>query len=157
MSDRLIEALNLQFQPKVKELLRRARLEGLNCFIPHDGAARTQVEQMDQYAKGRHHDDTGRWAFNDPVHHLGVVTNALPKDSPHCHLAAVDVAIVEHGNMLTMGPNLDPKERGRQLGLYSQLGQIGEDLGLVWGGRWIHIHDYDHFEMLGWQTLPLGS
>jgi hypothetical protein len=155
VSDLLIQGLHIDMQPKAKELVRRARLEGLNVLIPKDGGARTATEQMIQYAKGRHHDSTGRWVFDDPAHHAGVVTNALPADSPHCHRAGVDVAIVERGAMLTLASDLDPKEKARQLALYCQLGQIGEDLGLIWGGRWVHIHDYDHFELPNWRSLPV--
>lgn len=34
---------------------------------------------------------------------------------------------------------------------YTQAGEIGEDLGLVWGGRW-HKPDYDHLELKAWKT-----
>jgi hypothetical protein len=155
VSELIIQGLALELQPLVRELLRRGRLEGLDPFIPATGGSRSSAEQMRHYTQGRHFDDTGRWAYDDPEHHAGVVTLALPARSPHCHRAAVDVELLELGRVLTLGPELAPAERARQLVEYSRLGQIGEDLGLVWGGRWTAIHDYDHFELKTWRALPL--
>jgi hypothetical protein len=156
MSDLIIQGLALELQPLARELLRRARLEGLDPVIPATGGARSAADQMRHWSQGRHHDATGRWAYDDPEHHRGVVTNALPERSPHCHRAAVDVELLERGRVLTLGPELAPAERARQLALYSRLGQIGEELGLVWGGRFTSIHDFDHFELKVWRDLPLA-
>lgn len=35
---------------------------------------------------------------------------------------------------------------------YKQAGEIGEQLGLVWGGRW-NKPDFDHLELPNWRTL----
>lgn len=32
---------------------------------------------------------------------------------------------------------------------YEELGKIGEDLGLVWGGRWKSLCDADHLQLKG--------
>lgn len=34
---------------------------------------------------------------------------------------------------------------------YTQAGEIGEGLGLEWGGRWHHA-DYDHLQLSNWKT-----
>jgi hypothetical protein len=78
MASLIIEGLALELQPLVRELLRRARgLEG-STRIPGDRRRRTAAEQHRLFSKGRHHDETGRWVYDDPVHHAGVVTNAGP-------------------------------------------------------------------------------
>ena len=38
---------------------------------------------------------------------------------------------------------------------YGQAAQIAKDLGLVWGGDWISLKDYDHLELANWKTLDL--
>lgn len=155
MSELIIEGLALPLQPLVRELLARAAAAGLEARIPPTGGARSSADQHRLFNKGRHHDETGRWVYDDPVHHAGVVTNAGPANSPHCHRGAVDVELLEHGCVLTLGADLDPLERARQLAEYSLLGKIGEDLGLVWGGRFRSIQDFDHFELKSWRDLPL--
>lgn len=35
---------------------------------------------------------------------------------------------------------------------YTQAGEIGEKLGLEWGGRWVH-KDPDHLEMKNWKEI----
>lgn len=35
---------------------------------------------------------------------------------------------------------------------YTQAGEIGKDLGLIWGGDWKHP-DYDHLQLANWKTL----
>lgn len=156
MSDPIIAGLALELQPKVRVLLLRARTEGLDPFIAKTGGARTAAEQLALYAQGRTHNANGDWVFVDPVHHTGVVTNALPKDAPHCHRGAVDVLLLEGGKVLSMDAKLAPAEVARQLALYCKLGEIGEQLGLVWGGRWHSIKDYPHFELPTWRSLPLA-
>lgn len=156
MSDLVISGLTPSLQPTVLLLLHRAKMEGLNTLIASTGGARTAAEQLTLYAKGRHHSDSGDWVYDDPVHRSGVVTNALPKDAPHCHRGAVDVLLLEGGKVLSMDSHLPPPELARQLALYCRLGAIGEDLGLIWGGRFRSIHDYPHFELRDWRLLPLA-
>lgn len=155
MSELVIQGLTRDLQPLARELLRRAALEGLETIVPKTGGARTSAEQMKRYALGRHHDATGRWVYDDPITRKGVVTNAQPHNAPHCHRAAIDVELLERGRVLTLGPDLGAEERAKQLVLYCKLGRIGEDLGLVWGGRWASIRDFPHFELKAWKHLPL--
>lgn len=35
---------------------------------------------------------------------------------------------------------------------YTQAGEIGETLGLVWGGNWSGWKDFDHLQLLNWKT-----
>lgn len=153
MSDTVIAGLASELQPKARDLLAQARAAGLEPLIANTGGVRTSAQQIALYSQGRKHDTDGRWIFVDPVHHSGVVTNALPKDAPHCHAGAVDVLLTEGGKVLTM-TGLAPAELARQLALYCKLGEIGKSLGLVWGGDFHSIHDYPHFELPNWRSLP---
>jgi len=39
---------------------------------------------------------------------------------------------------------------------YAQAAAIAKNLGLAWGGDWIHIKDYDHCELQNWKQLALN-
>lgn len=78
------------------------------------------------------------------------LSNASAGESPHnCYNAdgsmgskAFDFACFdENGNYITNGA--DPR--------YTQAGEIGKSIGLVWGGDW-HHPDYDHLELSNWKT-----
>lgn len=78
------------------------------------------------------------------------LSNAAAGQSPHncCNTdgtpasRAFDFAIFDHdASYVTNGSD----DR------YRQAGEIGEGLGLVWGGRWAHP-DWDHFELKNWKT-----
>lgn len=79
------------------------------------------------------------------------LSNAAAGQSPHNYCdadgkpasRAFDFGIFEdHGVYITDGED----ER------YLQAGEIGEGVGLSWGGRWQHP-DYDHMELRNWKTL----
>lgn len=55
--------------------------------------------------------------------------------SKHQHYIAVDLVPVEYGEY-----TWDNKD------LWNKIGQIGENLGLKWGGRWRKLYDPGHFE-----------
>jgi peptidoglycan L-alanyl-D-glutamate endopeptidase CwlK len=66
-----------------------------------------------------------------------VVTGAKPGTSYHEFGLAFDVAILDSAGKPTW-PN--------DVALWTQIGKLGEELGLVWGGRF-PSPDYDHFEL----------
>lgn len=35
---------------------------------------------------------------------------------------------------------------------YRQAGEIGKELGLIWGGDWPHFKDWDHLELPNWKS-----
>lgn len=103
---------------------------------------RTFAEQIDLYEKGRKR-TPGGWVITDKKK---IVTRGLPESSPHCRRAAYDVAILQDGKIKWSG--IDH--------LYLKVGELGEELGLVWGGRFSGVPlDMDHFEMKNWKELPL--
>lgn len=100
---------------------------------------RTADEQMHLYAKGRRRVG-GEWVVTDPKL---VVTRAKPGQSAHNFGAAFDVCFKGHDPY----PDDDA--------LWESLGQVGEAVGLVWGGRWQKLVDRPHFEHPSWRGLPL--
>lgn len=89
-------------------------------------------------------------ADQDKVKALGL-SNASAKESPHNCMdsfglpasKAFDFAIYNN-DASYVKDGMDPR--------YRQAGEIGESLGLVWGGRWLHP-DWDHLELANWKTL----
>lgn len=110
-------------QPKLanigRELLRRLAAEGLTFKVIQ--GRRTQAEQDALYAKGR--------------------TKPGPKvtwtrNSRHLTGRAIDLALFQGKNVVWESKH------------YTRAGEIGEELGLVWGGRWKGGKtDKPHFEL----------
>lgn len=78
------------------------------------------------------------------------LSNAAAGQSPHncCDSdgrpfsKAFDFAVFQNGVYIT-----DGEDRR-----YTRAGEIGEKLGLQWGGRW-HHPDYDHLELRNWKPV----
>ena len=102
-----------------RELLRRLSCEGLTFKVIQ--GRRTQAEQDALYAKGR--TAPGRkvtWTRN----------------SRHLTGRAIDLALFQGKNVVWESKH------------YARAGEIGEELGLVWGGRWKKGKtDKPHFEL----------
>jgi hypothetical protein len=93
---------------------------------------------------------TYRSGLDQDVAKQNGLSNASAGQSPHnCTDAngnpaskAFDFGIFEdHGVYITDGTD----DR------YRQAAEIGEQLGLEWGGRWLHP-DFDHLEMANWKA-----
>lgn len=138
MSDILIAGLHPDLATKAREHRRRAELLGIE--IAFTAGFREPAEQTALYQKGRVL-DAGTWHIVDPHK---VVTNALPEHAPHCRRAAYDLVPIVH-----------ERAAWDRLDLFDRLGQIGRELGLVWGGDWKKIVDLPHFELPGWRLLPM--
>ncbi len=130
----------------------RARCASAGIDLREVDGFRSPMKQIANFQKGRAFDPEHGWHVVD---HALVVTNALPAQAPHCRGAAIDGMIFENGKPLTMDPHLPAAEAARQLLMYTRAGEIGESEGLVWGGRFKSIKDYDHFELPGWRDLPM--
>lgn len=118
----------------------RERAHALGLSIIFTAGARTWSEQIDDFAKGRVRTATG-WEIVNPE---AVVTHALPDVDPHVRRGAYDLC-----------PIVNERAAWDRLDLFDELGRIGEELGLVWGGRWPHLVDRPHFELRNWRELPL--
>jgi peptidoglycan L-alanyl-D-glutamate endopeptidase CwlK len=123
-------------EPDVRELcvqlLAACAREGINLMVTH--TRRTWEEQAQLYARGR--------TAPGPA-----VTNAPPGYSWHNFGRAFDVAEKDRTpyDLGTPGPRDDDS-------IWNRIGDLGESLGLEWGGRWKRP-DRPHFEHHGGQTL----
>lgn len=67
--------------------------------------------------------------------------NCVDADGNPCSKAFDFGCFNDQGTYITDGQNP----------AYEQAGEIGEKLGLTWGGRW-HHPDYDHLELADWKS-----
>ena len=132
-----IDKLHPTLQRLAREHLHRAELAGL--VVVMTAGFRSPAEQLALYAKGREWQH-GQWILVDASQ---VVTHALPEHGPHCRGAAYDLC-----------PLVNEHCAWDRLDLFQRLGEIGEGLGLTWGGRWAKLKDMPHFELVGWKLLP---
>lgn len=129
MTSRSIIDLHPFLRTPCKNFLTIARDEGIGVFLTT--TYRSSAEQNELHAQGR--SKPGK-----------KVTNARGGESPHNHQVdgkpaslAFDVAIRKRDG----GLNWDTEHPH-----WKRLGEIGESLGLAWGGRW-KMRDYPHFEL----------
>ncbi|HEY9084015.1 MAG TPA: M15 family metallopeptidase [Vicingaceae bacterium] len=125
-TDLLLLSLDPKFRKKIKQLLSKARDAGMELRVI--SAYRDCTEQNKLYAKGR--TAPGK-----------IVTNAKCGKSSHNYKKAVDVVEFKNGQPLWTNPN------------WEKIGQMGEALGLEWGGRWTSIKDKPHFQDLAGKTI----
>jgi len=98
--------------------LRRLQAEGLNFKIT--SGRRTFAEQDRLYRQGR--------SLPGPR-----ITNARAGQSWHNYGVAYDITLFSGKNPIWESPK------------YTRAGEIGEELGLEWGGRWKFV-DKPHFQ-----------
>lgn len=118
-SEKNLATVQPQLQKLGRELLRRLAAEKLTFKIIQ--GRRTQAEQDALYAKGR-------TAPGPKV--------TWTRNSRHLTGRAIDIALFHGKNPVWQSKH------------YDRAGQIGEELGLVWGGRWKGGKtDRPHFEL----------
>ena len=125
-TDLLLLTLEPKFRRKVKRMLAKAKREGIELRVI--SAYRDCEEQNKLYAQGR--STPGK-----------IVTNAKCGKSSHNYKRAVDV--VEFRNGVPIWESLN----------WNRIGEIGESVGLEWGGRWKSFKDRPHFQDLGGRTV----
>lgn len=151
---------SLQLLPRLGGLIDllqdQAANHGIQTAFGPDAGIRSSKRQWDLFRRGRK--QVGSiWVPADPVRRVGIVTNATPEHAPHCcHVdhdttrgsAACDIWVV-----INEKPALRVGDPG--YGSYVDLGHLGEQLGLVWGGRFKTIPggDLDHFELAEFREL----
>ena len=136
MSDLILAGLLPELQLKAR--IHRDRAHSMGIDVLFTAGYRTAEQQIGEYAKGRMLGPAG-WFVVDASK---VVTHALPDHAPHCRRAAYDLV-----------PIVKERAAWDRLDLFAELGRIGKELGLVWGGDW-PMKDCPHFEMPGWKSLP---
>jgi peptidoglycan L-alanyl-D-glutamate endopeptidase CwlK len=131
MSSRKIEDLHPVVASKCRQLLQICKEQGIGLVVT--STYRSHAEQAELYAKGR--------TKPGPI-----VTNAKPGDSLHNYRVAFDVVPVRDG-VAVWGTS------GADGALWRRVGEIGEQVGLEWGGRWKGFVDRPHFQFTGGLTL----
>lgn len=114
---------------KAEELIRQAKEVGVEILITCTW--RSFSEQQALYAQGR--------TISGPI-----ITYAQAGESWHNYGLALDFV-----------PLKDGKADWNDLGKFKTVGELGEDLGLKWGGRFKKPIDRPHFEMTF--GFPLGE
>jgi len=125
----LIQTLQPPVQPIATAFLDRCAAAGIPCEVAQ--GARSFSEQQAIYDQGR----------TTPG---SIVTKARPGDSYHQYGLAFDVVPVAYKSLSDWNPT-GPH--------WAAIGQIGEALGLTWGGRWV-TPDKPHFEL---KAAPLDE
>jgi peptidoglycan L-alanyl-D-glutamate endopeptidase CwlK len=134
MPSRLLADLHPDIAPLVRWFLDDCKKNGLDILVTCTW--RSGAEQKELYAKGRD-------AFGNIIDRNKVVTYAKAGKSKHNFMIgdipaskAVDI-VPRRGKELIWDKN-DPS--------WKQVGEIGENCGLEWGGRWKR-QDYPHFQL----------
>lgn len=128
-----ISTLDPDVQELALSLLQECARKGLMLTVTQ--GRRTWQEQAQLYAQGR--TVSGKR-----------VTNAQPGTSWHNFGRAFDVADMDNSPYDLGKPGAADDDA-----LWEQIGEIGESLGLIWGGRFKSILDRPHFEHHGGLTL----
>lgn len=136
MPSRNLADLDPVLQSLCKEFLAQCASAGIKANV--DCTYRSNAEQDADYAQGR-------------VTPGGIITNAKAGQSAHNCMAAdgtpaakaFDIYITNDDGTLNWDTTSLPWETA---------GQIGQGLGLVWGGAWEgNLVDYPHFELVNWK------
>lgn len=125
MASRKIEDLLVQLQTKFHEFRIATDQAGLQFIVTC--TYRSQEEQNELYAQGR----------TKPGKKV-----TWTKNSKHTLRRAFDIALLGKNGKITW--DLKASVNKNEIPDYTELGLIGESLGLTWGGR---FGDYCHFEL----------
>lgn len=124
-----IADLHPDLQTKCREWLLKCKLAGLDVKITHTW--RSPEYQNELYEQGR--SKPGK-----------IVTSLKGGMSKHCFKSegkpaakAFDFGVFSNGSYITNGSD----QR------YKKAGEIGEELGLTWGGRWKRPFDPGHLQI----------
>lgn len=113
-----------EVQSLLVKLVGQCTAVGLKILIT--STYRDNESQNDLYAQGR--TKPGK-----------IVTNAKAGQSAHNHRVAFDFVPLDK----------DGKPDWNDLEKFKKVGAIGESIGLEWGGSWLKLKDYPHFQKKG--------
>lgn len=117
---------------RARRFLQAANDNGIDLLVT--STLRDHAAQAALYAQGR--TKPGR-----------IVTNAKPGQSWHNWGCALDVVPLRNGKPV-WGTTADPDRQ-----LWERVGQLGEQAGLEWAGRWRRFREFAHFQYTGGLTL----
>jgi peptidoglycan L-alanyl-D-glutamate endopeptidase CwlK len=119
MPSRSLNDLHPALKDKARQLIELCKAEGIELRII--STYRSLEEQADLYAQGR--SKPGK-----------IVTYAKPGTSWHNWSLAFDCCPIYEGHPDWDSPHWD------------RIGTLGKKLGLTWGGDFVKLRDYGHFE-----------
>jgi len=128
INSRSLNDLILPAKERVEHFLSLCKDEGIDLLVT--STYRDNESQQALYEQGR--TTAGK-----------VVTNAKAGDSWHNWRCAVDVVPLVNGK-----PNWDGSDP-----VWSKIGELGEQAGLEWAGRWRSFKELAHFQYTGGLTL----
>lgn len=132
------KALHPELQIKIALLQSECKKHGIIIGIGE--CLRTKAEQDDLYAKGR--TKPGK-----------IVTNAKGNTYSSMHQWGVAADIYLKMDVDGDGSTADDAFNN-STGLFNKVGQIGQGIGLEWGGAWKSIKDLPHFQLPNWGSTP---
>jgi len=141
-----LKTLHPSFRQKAIDFFNKAEDQGFQLDMVY--GFRSIELQNNLYAQGRIFssvkDKKGRI-----VNRSSVCTNARGGTSYHNYGLAFDFKIIGYKTCKKTSSvaNLKPKQRWEQ-GM-EKMGQLGESLGMTWGGRWTRLRDRPHFQYKG--------
>ena len=143
ISSRKIGDLHPRVAAMAEMFVERCALAGIDVIIT--STYRDHESQAELYAQGR--TKPGR-----------KVTNAKPGQSWHNWRLAFDFVPLRNGKAVwgTSGNGIDndPTDDDKDdLELWQVCGEIGEQIGLEWAGRWKTFREFPHFQYTGGLTL----
>ncbi len=113
---------------RARKFLQAANDNGIDLLVT--STLRDSAAQAALYAQGR--TKPGK-----------IVTNAKPGQSWHNWGCALDVVPLRNGKPV-WGTTTDVDKA-----LWNKIGQLGEQAGLEWAGRWVRFREYAHFQYTG--------
>ena len=128
LNSRSLDDLIPQAKERVEHFLSLCKDEGIDLLVT--STYRDNESQQALYEQGR--TTAGK-----------VVTNAKAGDSWHNWRCAVDVVPMVNGK-----PNWDGLHP-----IWNRIGELGEQAGLEWAGRWRTFKELAHFQYTGGLTL----
>lgn len=143
--------------PLVKEkalLLKERALSDLNLRIVITECLRSALEQEALYAQGRLpleeinalRKAAGMYLLDANQAAKKVTKARTAADSFHGYGLAFDVAITDQeGRRIEWSDKSDWNDD--DINDWQQVGQLGVDLGLVWGGNWTSFPDMPHYQL----------
>jgi peptidoglycan L-alanyl-D-glutamate endopeptidase CwlK len=139
ITSRSLEDLLPQVRVRAEAFLAKAKLGGIDLLVTC--TYRDEAAQEALYAQGR----TKKGL---------IVTNARGGQSYHNYRCALDVWPLRNGKIVW-------STTGHDASLWETIGQMGEDSGLDWAGRWKgRLREMAHFQYTGgltWQQLASGA
>jgi peptidoglycan L-alanyl-D-glutamate endopeptidase CwlK len=143
MASRRLEDLSKTMQPLCRAFLDKCRADGMDVIIIC--TYRSSEEQNREYSKGR---TTSSGIGVTAKRPLGrTVTNAKGGQSYHNRTDSQGNPAAEAFDFLPLHNGKAVwNTTGQDFELWLRAGEIGESLGLVWGGRF-KMRDYPHMQL----------